>query len=498
MNFAKTLINDKSHLSINLIFAFFPISFVLGSAIVNLNFLVFCCFGIFYLKSKLFTSNYNFFFKIIFLFFLVIIISTSINFLKSTYLADYKMADLSLFIKSLVFFRFFLFLSIVYLLNKFEILRFKYFFISTSATVMLVSLDVIFQSLVGFNILGQTSFDHLRPDQTHLINNAFNSGFFGSEHVAGSYIQRFSFFSIFFIILYFKNEKFKQFIFTILAVCIFGSAILASGNRMPLILLILGLFLFLLFNFKIRKLVALSLLSLIIVLSLSLIFNKTYQGRYGVFQNHSKDILRIITAPIVEKLKKNRYAKPKSERSKNIIADLAIKALPENAIIWGENVGRLDDTIWESNHRRLYMTAIDTWKQNKILGSGIKSFWNSCHMLAKQSDINIQEILTPYKKNRLCSNHPHNYYLQILSATGIIGFLLLLVFFFSVLLLAFKSLKKMRLINYEHFILSASIISLILELLPIRSSGSIFTTNNITYLILIASIALCHKKLLKN
>ena len=41
MNFAKNLINDKSNLSVNLIFAFFPISFVLGSAIVNLNFFVF-------------------------------------------------------------------------------------------------------------------------------------------------------------------------------------------------------------------------------------------------------------------------------------------------------------------------------------------------------------------------------------------------------------------------------------------------------------------------
>ena len=493
MILAKTLINNKSYLPINLIFAFFPISFVLGSAILNLNFLIFCIFGIFYLRSKLFKFNYSFFFKIIFLFFLVVIISTSISFLRSSYSEDHNYVDMSLFIKSLIFFRFFLFLAIVFLLNKFNILRFEYFFIFTSAIVMVVSLDVIFQSFFGFNTLGQTSFDHLRPDQAHMINKALNSGFFGSEHIAGSYIQRFSFFCIFFIILNFKNEKFKQFIFTILSVCIFGVAILFSGNRMPLILFVIGLFLFLLFNFKIRKQLIASLLSLIIILSLFIFFNKTHQGRYGVFQNHSKDILRIITAPIVDKLKKNKYSKPKSERSKNTISDLAIKILPENAK-WG----RLDDIIWESGHRRLFMTAIDTWKLNKVLGNGIKSFWNTCHMLVKQPDINIQEVLIPDKKNRLCSNHPHNYYLQVLSATGIIGFLLLLIFFFSALLFSYKNFKKMRVINYKNFILLASIISLILELLPIRSSGSIFTTNNISYLMLIASITLCHKKILQN
>ena len=57
-----------------------------------------------------------------------------------------------------------------------------------------------------------------------------------------------------------------------------------------------------------------------------------------------------------------------------------------------------------------------------------------------------------------------------------------------------KSLKK---ISIGNFILSSSIISLILEMQPLRSAGSLFTTNNATYLILISSIVLSYKTLLK-
>jgi len=39
------------------------------------------------------------------------------------------------------------------------------------------------------------------------------------------------------------------------------------------------------------------------------------------------------------------------------------------------------------------------------------------------------------------------------------------------------------------------IISLTLEILPLRSTGSLFTTNNATYLVLIASIILSYKKI---
>ena len=63
--------------------------------------------------------------------------------------------------------------------------------------------------------------------------------------------------------------------------------------------------------------------------------------------------------------------------------------------------------------------------------------------------------------------------------------------------ITFVNNKFIKQIRVENFILLAAIISLIIETIPLRSSGSLFTTNNATYLILIGSIILSYKTILK-
>ena len=232
--------NDR-YLFINLVFCFFPISIILGSFIVNTNLLLFCCLGIFYLKPEMLKVKFDLSIKLIFLFFFIIFLSTTISFVKALYFEGYDSINFVRFTKSILFFRFFLLLIIIYLLRKFGILNFKYFFLTAVFSSILISVDIIFQYIFGFDIIGLKSYG---PN---------NSGFFGDEFIAGGFIQRFSFFAVFFTILLFKNKDYTNYISTIIIVCILGAGILLSGNRMPLILFVFGLFLVFFSNLKIKK-----------------------------------------------------------------------------------------------------------------------------------------------------------------------------------------------------------------------------------------------------
>ena len=486
-------INNHPYLFVNLVFSFFPISFILGTLIVNLNLLLFCCLGIYYLKSKVVTTKFDFPIKIIFLFFLIIFFSTGLSLAKNFYFAGYEPVDFVRFTKSILFFRFFLFLIIIYLLSKFNILRFKYFFLTAAFASILISLDIIYQYIFGFNIIGLKN-PVPAQEGTRAVFNFRNSSFFGGEYIAGGYIQRFAFFAIFSTILLFKNNNYTKFIFPLIIICVLGAGILFSGNRMPLVLFIFGLLLVFLFNLKIKKILFISLVTLLILLKFIISSNENYKHSYNLIFYNAKSMMYLPTIKIWSQFTKVDEESPKIK----------------NFFYKGRTV-RL-----ESYHERIFFTAIDTWKFNKVLGNGIKSFREVCHKLREMPDINLEErvfdaegllrgtvTLAPVevtyfnKKNRLCSNHPHNYYFEILTETGIVGLVIISIIALLFISFLFKNNKLIKQIRVENFILLAAIISLIIETIPLRSSGSLFTTNNATYLILIGSIILSYKTILK-
>ena len=488
---------NNPYLFVNLVFAFFPFSFIIGSSVVNFNLLLFCCLGIFYLKSKILKTKYNFCIKIIFLFFLIIFLSTTTDVIRSYYLDGYN-SNLNLlrFTKSILFFRYFLFLITIYLLSKYDILDFKYFFATAALASILISLDLIYQYIFGFNMIGienpvpstgvadeGKSLDYWT---SRMVLNPRNSSFFGDEYIAGGYVQRFAFFAIFSSILLFKNKNYTKFIFPLIIICVLGVGILLAGNRMPLVLFIFGLLLIFLFNLKIKKIIFISLITLLILLKFIISSNVYYKYSYNPY--YFKNMLYLPTIKIMSQFKKVDEQSPKIKK------------------FFYKNRKRR----FEPFHERLFLTAIDTWKFNKVLGNGIKSFREVCHKLGEMPDINLEErifsdkiSLVPEevtyfgKKNRLCSNHPHNYYFEILTETGAVGLIVAFIIAFIFIVFLFKNYKFIKQISLENFILLSAIISLILETMPLRSSGSLFTTNNTTYLILIASVVLSYKKILK-
>ncbi len=79
--------------------------------------------------------------------------------------------------------------------------------------------------------------------------------------------------------------------------------------------------------------------------------------------------------------------------------------------------------------------------------------------------------------------HPHNFYLELLNDTGLIGTVLFLFAIFFLLknkFLNFKNFeKKEKLLIFCIFIIIAS------EFFPIRSSGSFFSTRDSSYIFFI-------------
>jgi len=97
-----------------------------------------------------------------------------------------------------------------------------------------------------------------------------------------------------------------------------------------------------------------------------------------------------------------------------------------------EQVGAGGDrlVIFSPNHDSQIRTAFNMFLNQPILGHGPKMFRVKC------SDPKYAEGISP------CSTHPHNFYVQLLAETGIIGFSFLFSAFCYVLYCAYRQLKS--------------------------------------------------------
>ena len=84
--------------------------------------------------------------------------------------------------------------------------------------------------------------------------------------------------------------------------------------------------------------------------------------------------------------------------------------------------------------------------------------------------------------------HPHNYYLEILTETGVIGFLIFLLILIYILKVSFFNKFKISNPMYKDLKLIPFVFLFLFEIFPLKSTGSFFTTGNSTYLFLIIGI----------
>ncbi|MDC0940388.1 O-antigen ligase family protein, partial [Candidatus Pelagibacter sp.] len=216
------------------------------------------------------------------------------------------------------------------------------------------------------------------------------TSFFGDEEILGSYLSRL--WPIFFglSLIFFKNKK--KLLFLISLIFILSEVLIfLSGDRTAFFYINLSAIFIIIFSknlFKLRIITLLSSLFIIVIISL---FNPSAKERVV---DYTIDQMNLAN---------------KNQQNKEVY-------------------------IFSKEHTHHYITAYRMFLDNKILGVGVKNFRIFC---------NYED----YKKSHLsCSTHPHNTYIQILSETGIIGFIFLiavLIFFckniFFHLFLKFKS-----------------------------------------------------------
>lgn len=120
--------------------------------------------------------------------------------------------------------------------------------------------------------------------------------------------------------------------------------------------------------------------------------------------------------------------------------------------------------IFSSTHDSLIRTAYNMFKDQPLFGHGPKMF----RILCKKEKYAVGEVP--------CMTHPHNFYIQLLAETGIIGFLFLFSAFLYVFYCYLKHLKSIlfkqkRYLNDYQVCLLAGIL---ITLWPIAPNGNFF------------------------
>ena len=317
--------------------------------------------------------------------------------------------------------------SVLFILDYFEKKisnKDNYLLIIIFTIICFLFLDVFIQYIFGENILGYK-----------ILDNRISS-VFGSELILGSFL--FKMLPIILWLIFYleiKIDKNKNYLISFFS--LYFIVIYLSGERTSFALMNIFLFLVVLFVAKIRKILLISLTLLVLFIALSVL------GNFG----KSDTFNRV-------------FVKTFNQITNNIILDNKIYLSNDGSQKIKENI-KTNIQIFSTDHMGHYTLAYELFKNNPIFGVGPKGFRYFCRSVEYDPPKGI------------CSTHPHNFLIQILSETGLTGLFFYFYGLFFVIYKLFKVNLKNNSINEKNCFLIISI-ALIINFFPFVPNGNFF------------------------
>ena len=340
----------------------------------------------------------------------------------SSLLSNYPIKSIS---TSLFYLRFGIFALSTWYLISVNSKIIHYFFYSLSVAFSILLLDGYFQFFNQSNLLGWP------------IYGSRVSSFFGKELILGSYLSRLLPILLACLIFVAKSKKNNYLLFFSIVVFILSDVLIfLSGERASFFFANLSVLILIIFLNSYKKF---RIISFVVSILLILIISNFYP-----------------------KFKERVFNQTLNQISANKQFNFSFETTRDSAYFF---------TI---EHDFLFKSAVAIFLDNKILGVGPRLFRVECSNPKY------------FKASWSCSTHPHNTYIQLLSETGIIGFLIVFFSFLTIFFCFFKHFfvkifnKQCIFNDFELSIMT----SIFITLWPLTTSGNFFSNwlNVIYYL----------------